>query len=81
MDTQVVELMGRNFLINQLLSGGIEVAIPVRDKGIDLIVYLDDESLSNGYSARPVQIKAASWRVFTIDKKYERFPHLLLTYI
>lgn len=73
--------MGRNYLINQLLRGGVEVAIPVRDKGIDLIVYLDEDTIMQGYSARPIQIKAASNSCFTIDKKYARYPHLILTYI
>ncbi|HEY8118000.1 MAG TPA: hypothetical protein VIE91_02040 [Methylophilaceae bacterium] len=80
-DTQVTELMGRNYLINQLLAAGIEVAVPVRDHGVDLVAYLDVETIAEGYSARPIQIKASSAQAFSIDKKYARFPHLILAYI
>ena len=80
-DTQVVEILGKNYLINQLLRAGVEVAVPVRDTGIDLIVYLNKEKFLNGYSARPIQIKAASSQSFSIDKKYEKYPHLILTFI
>lgn len=80
-DTQVTELMGRNYLINQLLAAGVEVAVPVRDHGVDLVAYLDVESIAEGYSARPIQIKSSSSQSFSIDKKYAKFPHLILAYI
>ena len=37
LDSQVTEYLGRNLLIDQLLRAGVEVAIPVRDRGVDLI--------------------------------------------
>ncbi len=40
-DPQVVELLGRNKLISDLLRAGLEVALPMRDRGIDLIAYVD----------------------------------------
>ena len=80
-DTQIIEIIGRNYLVNQLLTAGIEVAIPVRDHGVDLIAYLDIDSIVEGYAARPIQIKASSSQIFIIDKKYSRFPHLILVYI
>jgi hypothetical protein len=80
-DTQVTELMGRNYLVNQLLAVGIEVAVPVRDHGVDLVAYLDVETIAGGYLARPIQIKASSSQSFSIDKKYAKFPHLILAYI
>jgi len=40
-DSQLTELIGRHFLIARLAAGGLEVAIPVRDRGVDLIAYLD----------------------------------------
>ena len=80
-DTQVIEILGKNFLINQLLRAGVEVAVPVRDNGIDLVVYLSKEQFLGGYPARPIQIKAASARSFSIDKKYEKYPSLILTFI
>ncbi len=33
MDTQVVELLGRNKLVSDLLRAGLEVALPMRDRG------------------------------------------------
>ena len=39
MDSQAVELLGRNRLVSDLLQAGLEVALPVRDRGIDLIAY------------------------------------------
>jgi len=80
-DTQITELMGRNYLTNQLLLAGVEVAVPVRDHGIDLVAYLDIETISEGYSARPIQIKASSKQTFSIDLKYSKYPHLILAYI
>ena len=38
-DSQLIEIIGRNRLINELLRGGLEVATPLRDRGIDLIAY------------------------------------------
>ncbi len=35
MDTQVVELLGRNKLVSDLLRVGLEVALPMRDRGND----------------------------------------------
>ena len=48
MDTQVVELIGRQYLIAELLvCAGLEVATPIRDPGIDLIAYADiDERIT-----------------------------------
>jgi hypothetical protein len=43
MDTQLTELIGRNWLVNELLRAGLEVATPLRDRGIDLIAYFDLE--------------------------------------
>ena len=41
MDSQVVEVLGRNRLVSDLLQAGLEVALPVRDRGVDLIAYAD----------------------------------------
>lgn len=47
-DTQLVELAGRNWLASELLRAGLEVARPERDRGIDLIAYVDlDEGAAN----------------------------------
>lgn len=52
-DSQLTELSGRHFLIAQLVAGGLEVAVPVRDRGVDLIAYLDLSAETKGsYHAR-----------------------------
>ena len=77
MDTQVVEIIGQHYLIDQLLQSGIEVAVPVRDHGIDLVAYVDQSE----FHATPIQVKVSSSRSFAIDRKYQKFPNLLLVYV
>ncbi len=81
MDSQVVELLGRNRLIDELLRSGLEVALPIRDRGIDLIAYADLESKVPSFIAKPIQMKAASQRSFSLDRKYAKFPDLILAYV
>lgn len=76
-DTQLIELAGRHALISQLLAGGVEVATPARDHGIDLIAYLDD---AERFLACPLQLKANTDARFVVDRKYERFIGLLFVY-
>jgi hypothetical protein len=80
-DAQVVELIGRNLLGSELLRDGLEVAVPARDRGIDLIAYADLLSNVETFVARPIQMKAASRRSFSIDGKYERLADLIIAYI
>lgn len=78
-DSQQVEIIGRNLLVSHLLAGGVEVARPERDKGIDLIVYLDRSP--SEFVARPLQLKASSRAAFGVDQKYAKTPGLLLAYV
>lgn len=80
-DSQLVELAGRNWLISQLLQAGLEVARPERDRGIDLIAYLDVDKKLRDFISCPIQMKAASNRSFGLDPKYKRFHRLLLVYV
>lgn len=79
LDTQQVEVLGRNILKAALIQNGIEVATPERDNGIDLIAFR--WSVSGQFVARPVQMKAASDYSFGIDRKYARIPGLILAYV
>ena len=81
MDTQVIELVGRNRLVNELLEGGIEVALPLRDRGIDLLVYLDRGDDLEQFIAVPIQLKVSSGSRFTVQQKYSSFPNLLMVYL
>lgn len=78
MDTQVIELLGRNRLVDELLCAKLEVALPIRDHGIDLIVYADG---LEHFSAVPIQMKACSESIFSLDRKYEKFPNLLIAHV
>jgi hypothetical protein len=80
-DTQLVELAGRNWLASELMRAGIEVARPERDRGIDLIAYIDLNDRVREFIACPIQMKAATDRVFSLDPKYAKFPGLLLAYV
>ena len=79
-DTQITELKGLHYLISQLLKGGVEVATPLRDRGIDLIAYLDRIGDVPGFYACPIQLKANEGARFGVDKKYEHIPNLLMVY-
>ena len=84
MDTplkQIVELLGRNRLIETLLMEGVEVATPVRDEGIDLVAYFWADPLRSRFVAAPIQMKAVSKKSFVLDKKYAEIPGLLLAYV
>lgn len=80
MDTQQVELMGRNLLISYFIADGVEVSLPIRDRGIDLIAF-DDMSSDGEFRAVPVQLKASSKRSFSVHKKYDKFPNLIMAYV
>jgi hypothetical protein len=90
MDTQLTELIGRNWLVNELLRAGLEVATPLRDRGIDLIAYFDLEGGPQAagvhgalarFAARPIQMKAVTGKRFTVNAKYAKFPDLLVVHI
>jgi len=76
-DSQLVEIAGKHLLISRLVAAGFEVAEPLRDKGIDLIVYRDEEK----FDASPLQMKASTHESFSLDRKYEKFPGLLVAYV
>jgi hypothetical protein len=80
-DTQTIELLGRNRLIDELLLAGIEVALPQRDRGVDLIAYVDLSNVVSAFAAVPIQMKAASTRAFSVDAKYARISNLVLAYV
>ena len=80
-DAQVIELLGRNLLVTELLRAGLEVALPIRDRGIDLIAYADTGEGIQKFGACPIQMKAASEASFSVSAKYEAFPGLLIAFV
>jgi hypothetical protein len=52
LDTQQIEIIARNWLTTELVFAGYEVAMPIRDSGVDLLVS------PSGYGwTLPVQVK------------------------
>jgi hypothetical protein len=80
-DAQTVEIIGRNYLVSLLARDGLEVARPERDRGVDLIAYLDLDENAGGFTACPIQMKAATNQSFGLSRKYEKFPQLLIVHI
>lgn len=77
LDTQQVEIIGRNFLVAQLVAEDLEVATPLRDEGVDLLVYTGKRSEGN-FVAAPIQLKSAQAAIFGVDTKFLAFPSLIL---
>jgi len=75
-----VEIIGRSYLVSMLVSDGLEVARPERDRGVDLIAYLDLDEAGR-FVACPIQLKAATTASFSLFSKYERIAQLLLAYV
>src|ERR1700726_1824442 len=79
-DTQLIELAGRNRLIESIIAAGLDVALPIRDDGADLIVYR--RKSGGAFSARPVQLKTATKPRFAVDReKYEARESLIMAYV
>src|SRR6476661_2208070 len=81
MESQIIELLGRNRLIDELLRAGLEVAMPIRDRGIDLIAYSDIDKRLTRFVSCPIQMKAAMTRSFSLATKYSRVRNLLIAYV
>ncbi len=78
LDGQQVELVGTALLTSMLLLDGIEVADPKRDRGIDLIAYLDRGDV---FHATPIQVKASFDARFGVDREYAADPVLRRVHI
>lgn len=78
LDSQQKELIARAAFEAELIRRGFEVARANRDKGIDLIVFLDEPS--KPFSARPIQLKASSGTRFGLQQQYAVTDGLILAY-
>jgi hypothetical protein len=87
LDVQQREILGRNRLIEALMRENIEVALPLRDRGVDMLAYVDVQELatsasgSHRFVAVPVQMKSATHERFSVHKKYAKIANLLLVYV
>lgn len=76
LDSQQVEMIGRHRVIESMVRDGVEVALPLRDNGIDLIAYVN----TGICVACPIQLKAASGESFSVHRKYEKAARLMMCY-
>lgn len=67
LDTQQVEIIGRHWLIGEILRVGLEAADPVRDNGVDILVYPPDYSWT-----QPIQVKTHRDRTINVYSRYVR---------
>ncbi len=80
MDTQQVEIIGKHLLIANLMAAEIEIAEPIRDRGIDLIAFSDGLAAGK-FFACPIQLKTSTKEGFGLYQKYDRFPELKIVYV
>jgi hypothetical protein len=79
LDPQQIELLGRNRLVNEIIRAELEVSIPIRDRGIDLIAYADR---AERFSSCPIQMKSSqSEGRFQIDRKYEKSAGIIFAFV
>jgi hypothetical protein len=75
-DKQLIEVIGKAKFTEFAIRSGFEVAMPVRDCGIDVLLYfpIEDNLLT---TTIPVQLKCYSSQALTVDSKYNRMGDLL----
>lgn len=71
-------MLGRHYLIGQLVKDEVHVALPLWDQGVDLIAYYVG---SRGLVSRALQLKVASNTRWSLDIKYADIAGLLMVYI
>jgi hypothetical protein len=81
MDSLQVEILGRHRLSAELMAAGIEVALPLRHRGVDLIAYVGPGSQTTAFAGCPIKMKAASVCYFGVHRLYEKFANILLAYV
>jgi len=81
MDKQQIEAIGRNRLVSELIAADLEVAIPIRDRGVDIVAYREIVGRSAKFRAIPIQMKAASRQAFSVDEKYKKISNLLIAFV
>jgi hypothetical protein len=67
--------------VEELLVAGLEVSVPIRDRGVDLVAYADLGDKVDAFCAYPIQMKASSQRYFGVHRKYAKFANIILAYV
>lgn len=76
-DAQTIGLLGRDKVIEQLHRAGLEVALPRRDRGIDVIAYADRDRV---FQALPIQVKASAEFRWVVNEKYGPFGEMVIAF-
>lgn len=76
-DSQIIEFVSRNILIKKLFDNGFETAIPIRDCGVDLLVY----SKTKSHTVRKIQLKSSLGQSFSFHDKYLAIQDLYFIFI
>ncbi len=77
LDAQTIALIGRDRVIEQLHRAGLEVALPRRDHGIDVIAYVDKEPT---FQALAIQVKASANFRWVVNEKYGPFAEMVIAF-
>lgn len=80
LDPQHIGIIGKHIVIANLFAAGLEVAEPIRDRGVDLIAFHDGKN-GERFDAWPIQVKSSRGKSFLLDKKYEKLPRLIIVYV
>lgn len=72
--SNIIEVLGRNHLIAQLIEDDVHAAVPLWDHGVDLLAYYKDK-------ARPLQLKVSAADRWGVYKKYAEIQGLLMVHI
>lgn len=81
LDTEGISIVAQNRLIEQLVQAGVDVAVPARRHGFDLIAYLVPRDRSEHFGACPIRMKAAPGKAFGIDNTFESVANLLNVFV
>lgn len=77
LDAQTIGLLGRDKVIEQLHRAGLEVALPRRDHGVDIIAYADK---ATAFQALPIQVKASAGFRWVVNAKYAPFAEIVIAF-
>src|ERR1035437_4272200 len=76
--SNVIEVLGRNHLIAQLVEDDVHAAVPLWDQGVDLLAYFAG---AEHLVARPMQLKVSETSRWGVYKKYAGIKDLLMVHI
>ncbi|HVT05783.1 MAG TPA: hypothetical protein VHL58_20705, partial [Thermoanaerobaculia bacterium] len=59
----------------------LEVAVPIRQRGIDLIAYSETTERGVPFVPCPIQLRASAGRTFSVDQAFASVPNLIFAFI